>query len=111
MPPTFTTSELVQVPAELRPLLTRFPQSLDNFLDAQGKPPIPEPYESIEVYFDDDVTPAMSFSEGKVSATESTDDPMLISVMVNDEYAYLQAGDVILLNRVSESILDIFEVG
>ena len=106
----FTPEETRRIPSDLRPLMQTYPQTFDNLLEVLGLPPLKEDIRSMDLYFDDDVLPALSFYKGRVSANECADDPQAISVFVNDVCAYLQIQSRVLLNRVGNEFLKVFEV-
>ena len=107
----FTPEETRRIPSDLRPLMQIYPQTFDNLLEALGQPAMQGDINSMDVYFNDDLLPALSFYEGRVSANEASEEPQVLSVFINDECGYLQIQDRVLLNRVGNEFLQVFKVG
>ncbi|MGB8702949.1 MAG: hypothetical protein WCD18_26335 [Thermosynechococcaceae cyanobacterium] len=105
----FTPAETYRIPSDLRPLMQTYPQCFDNLLEVLGQPPFRGEIESMDIYFDDEVLPALSFYNGSVSANSAAEEPQVLTVFVNDECGYLQIHDRVLLNRVGKEFLNVFE--
>jgi hypothetical protein len=110
MPVVFTPEETRRIPSDLRPLMQTYPQSFDNLLEVLGQPPLQGDINSMDVYFNDDLLPALSFYEGRVFANETSEEPQVLSVFINNECGYLQIRNRVLLNRVGNEFLKVFEV-
>jgi hypothetical protein len=106
----FTEEEIEKIPSDLRPLMDRYPLAFDNLLEFFGKPPMAGPFETLELYFDDELRPALTVSNGTIDSSPATRDPICLTLLADDECCYMQIGDHILLNRVTASILQAFEV-
>lgn len=107
---TFTPQETAKVPAHLRPLMAVYPLAFDNLLEVLGHAEIRVPIDSLDIYFDDGVLPALSFSDQRVVAHQAPDDPQVLTVFANDECAYVQIQDRVLLNRIGNEFLSVFEI-
>ena len=105
----FTPAEIAKVPSSLRPLMQEFPLAFDNLLEMLDGKPINEPIRSQDIYFDDELHPAFGLtSDGDLFAGTATETPSIITVFINDECAYVQAGDRILGCRIREDFLSVF---
>jgi hypothetical protein len=102
-PVRFSPAELRQIPAPLHSLLQVYPLAFDNLLEHQHLPPLKGKIRSIDIYFDDYLIPALSLFAGHVTAHPADQEPQVLTVFVNDECAYLQVLDWVLLNRVQET--------
>jgi hypothetical protein len=96
----FNPSEIQRIPTILHPLTQEFPIVFDNYLEYQFSPPLRGKIDAIDLYFDNNLIPAVSLFEGKVTANPDTSQPRALTVFVNDECVYLQVEDMVLLNRV-----------
>jgi hypothetical protein len=110
----FTAQETSKVPAGLRPLMQKYPLAFDNLLDVISKKEIPGTIQSLDIYFDDQLLPALSFSKEQqqvqVMSRVSPDDPKVLTVFANDECGYVQIEDRVLLNRIGDEFLEVFEI-
>ena len=109
-----TKQELEQIrkrlPPRIQALKDKYPQAVYNVSEAWGLKPYPHGYipESIDIYYADDPTGAdISFFEGKLISfdLEPSKDKDVIKMSVDDEWAYIQVGGRVLLNRLGEVIL------
>lgn len=108
----FTAQETSRVPAGLRPLMQQYPLAFDNLLESICKKEIPGTIQSLDIYFDDQLLPALSFSKErvKVASHPSPEDPKVLTVFANDECGYVQIEDRVLLNRIGDEFLEVFEI-
>jgi hypothetical protein len=108
----FTAEETSRVPAGLRPLMQQYPLAFDNLLESIGKKEIPGTIQSLDIYFDDQLLPALSFSKEQVQVAShpSPEDPTVLTVFANDECGYVQIEDKVLLNRIGDEFLEVFEI-
>lgn len=111
----FTAEETSRVPAGLRPLMQQYPLAFDNLLESIGKKEIPGTIQSLDIYFDDQLLPALSFSKEQkqvrvVSHLVSPEEPIVVTVFANDECGYVQIEDRVLLNRIGDEFLEVFEI-
>jgi hypothetical protein len=110
----FTAQETSKVPARLRPLMQQYPLAFDNLLEAFGKKEIAGTIQSLDIYFDDQLLPALSFikeqHEVQVMSRVSPEDPKVLTVFANDECGYVQIEDRVLLNRIGDEFLEVFEI-
>ena len=109
-----TEQELAQIrkrlPLELQALKDKYPQCVYNVSEAWGASPFPHGYipESIEIYYSDDPSGTdIAFQDGKLRNfdLEPSKDKDVIKVSIDDEWAYIQAGGKVLLDRLGEVIL------
>jgi hypothetical protein len=110
----FTAQETSRVPAGLRPLMQQYPLAFDNLLEAFGKKEIAGTIQSLDIYFDDQLLPALSFikehQQVQVVSHSSPEDPKVLTVFANDECGYVQIEDRVLLNRIGDEFLEVFEI-
>ncbi len=106
--------ELAQIrkrlPVEIQALKEKYPQCVYNVSEAWGASPFPHGYipESIDIYYSDNATtPDIAFLDGKLRKFKTTPpkDKDVIKVSIDDEWAYIQAGGKVLLDRLGEVIL------
>ena len=109
-----TERELAQIrkrlPLELQALKDKYPQCVYNVSEAWGASPFPHGYipESVEIYYADDPSGAdIGFFEGKLTVFKLNmpKDKDVIKVSIDCEWAYIQAGGKVLLDRLGEVIL------
>jgi hypothetical protein len=106
----FTPDEVARVPVGLRDDMQRYPLVFDNLLEYLGQPEIRESIRSLDIYFDEGLIPALSFSSNQVFANPAPEEPQALAVFANDECAYVQVRDSVLLNRIGDEFLQVFEV-
>lgn len=106
----FTPEETAKVDSSLHPLMQEYPLVFDNLLEALGKKTIPGQIQSLDIYFDDQLIPALSFAENQVTAHESPEDPKVLTVFANDECGYVQINERVLLNRIGHEFLEVFNL-
>ena len=108
----FTPEEIAKIPANLRPLMQEFPIAFDNLfemLEMLEKGPVKGKIRSQDIYFDDEHRPAFGFtSDGELFADVATETPAIITVFINNECAFVQAGGRILGSRIREDYLAVF---
>ena len=106
--------ELAQIrkrlPKDIQALKDKYPQCVYNTSEAWGAKPFPHGYipESIEIYYSDNPTGTdVAFLDGKLRNfdLEPSKDKDVIKVSIDDEWAYIQAGGKVLLDRLGEVIL------
>ncbi|NJM78051.1 MAG: hypothetical protein HC852_22615 [Acaryochloridaceae cyanobacterium RU_4_10] len=103
MPVTFTAAEIARIPLEIQPLIQEFPLSFDNLFDVINLPPIEEPIISKDIYFDDDLEPAVGLKlNGQVLSSKSTDRPKIITVFANNQCGFVQALGLVLVDRIED---------
>ncbi len=109
-----TKQELEQIrkrlPLHIQAYKDKYPQCVYNTSEAWGAKPFPHGYipESIDIYYADDPTGAdIGFFEGKLTVLKlnTPKDKDVIKVSIDGEWAYIQAGGEVLLNRLGEVIL------
>lgn len=99
-----------RLPKDLQAYKDKYPQCVYNVSEAWGASPFPHGYvpESVDIYYADDPTGAdISFLEGKLIAFKlhTPKDKDVIKLSIDDEWAYIQAGGKVLLDRLGEVIL------
>ncbi|MDJ0534762.1 MAG: hypothetical protein QNJ70_20155 [Xenococcaceae cyanobacterium MO_207.B15] len=106
--------ELAQIrkrlPLEIQALKDKYPQCVYNTSEAWGASPFPHGYipESISIYYSDNPGGTdIAFQDGKLRNfdLEPSKDKDVIKVSIDDEWAYIQAGGKVLLDRLGEVIL------
>ncbi len=109
-----TKQELEQIrkrlPLHIQAYKDKYPQCVYNTSEAWGAKPFPHGYipESIEIYYSDNPSGTdIAFQEGKLRKFKTTmsKDKDVIKVSIDDEWAYIQAGGKVLLDRLGEVIL------
>ncbi len=109
-----TERELAQIrrrlPRDIQALKDKYPQSVYNVSEAWGASPFPHGYipESISIYYSDDPSGTdIAFQNGKLRNfdLEPSKDKDVIKVSIDDEWAYIQVGGKVLLDRLGEVIL------
>jgi hypothetical protein len=98
-PVHFTNEEIARIPSQLHPLMQKYPIAFDNFLENQYLSPLRGQIQSIDLYFDNGLIPALSLFEGKIKANPDTLDPQVLTVFANDQCVYIQINSQVLLNR------------
>jgi hypothetical protein len=106
----FTAEEIAKIPAGLRPLMQEYPLVFDNLLEVLGQQGIVGQIKTLDIYFDDQLLPALSFSKEQVIANVAPEEPKVLTVFANDECGYVQIKDRVLLNRIGNEFLDVFEI-
>jgi hypothetical protein len=106
----FTPDEVARVPVGLRDDMQRYPLPFDNLLEFLGRGEIKGSIELLDIYFDNGLIPALSFSAKQVFANPAPEEPQVLTVFANDECAYVQVRDSVLLNRIGDEFLQVFEV-
>ncbi len=109
-----TEQELAQIrkrlPLELQALKDKYPQCVYNTSEAWGASPFPHGYipEEISIYYSDDTNGSdITYRDGKIAVFKlnKPKDKDVIKVSIDDEWAYIQAGGKVLLDRLGEVIL------
>ncbi len=109
-----TKQELEQIrkrlPLHIQALKDKYPQCVYNTSEAWGAKPFSHGYipESIDIYYSDNTRGSdISFIEGKLTVFKlnTPKDKDVIKVSIDDEWAYIQAGGKVLLDRLGEVIL------
>ena len=111
-----TERELAQIrrrlPRDIQALKDKYPQAVYNTSEAWGAKPFPHGYvpESISIFYTDDPSgrgPDISFYEGNLISfnLEPSKDNDVIKVSIDAEWAYIQVGRKVLLNRLGGVIL------
>lgn len=109
-----TERELEQIrrrlPKEIQAYKDKYPQCVYNVSEAWGASPFPHGHipECIDIYYGDDPSGSdISFIEGKLTVFKLNipKDKDVIKVSIDDEWAYIQAGGKVLLDRLGEVIL------
>ncbi len=106
----FTADEMSKVHPSLHPMMQEYPLVFDNLLEALGKQSIPGQIQSLDIYFDDHLIPALSFTKDAVMAHPANDEPKVLTVFANDECGYVQINERVLLNRIGNEFLEVFEI-
>ncbi len=99
-----------RLPEDIQAYKDKYPQSVYNVSEAWGASPFPHGHipESIEIYYGDDPdTTDIAFLDGKLRKFKTTmpKDKDVIKVSIDDEWAYIQVGGKVLLDRLGEVIL------
>ena len=109
-----TERELEQIrrrlPRDIQAYKDKYPQAVYNVSEAWGASPFPHGYipESISIYYSDDPSGTdIAFQNGKLRNfdLEPSKDKDVIKVSIDDEWAYIQVGGKVLLDRLGEVIL------
>ncbi len=109
-----TERELAQIrkrlPRDIQAYKDKYPQAVYNTSEAWGASPFPHGYvpEEISIYYSDNATRSdITFREGKIVVLKITTpkDKDVIKVSIDDEWAYIQVGRKVLLDRLGEVIL------
>jgi hypothetical protein len=94
--------------------MPKYPLAYDNLLDLISKKQIPGTIKSLYIYFDDQILQALSFikeqQQVQVTSRVSPEDPKVLTVFANDECGYVQIEDKVLLNRIGDEFLEVFEI-
>jgi hypothetical protein len=99
----YTPEEVSRIPVELHPLMQQFPISFDNLFEIIDLGVIDEPIHSKDIYFDDELQPAIGLrADGEVLATESTEQPKVITVFVNNKCVFVQVLGQVLADRIQD---------
>ncbi len=109
-----TERELAQIrrrlPRDIQAYKDKYPQCVYNTSEAWGASPFPHGYvpEEISIYYSDNTNGSdITFREGKIVVFKinSPKDKDVIKVSIDDEWAYIQVGGKVLLDRLGEVIL------
>ena len=110
--------ELAQIrkrlPPDIQALKDKYPQCVYNTSEAWGASPFPHGYvpEEISIYYSDNTNGSDStYRDGKITVfkLDKPKDKNVTKVSIDDEWAYIQAGGKVLLDRLGGVILpDIF---
>ena len=99
-----------RLPEDIQAYKDKYPQSVYNVSEAWGASPFPHGHipECIDIYYADDPAGSdISFIEGKLTVfkLDKAKDKDVIKVSIDDEWAYIQVGGKVLLDRLGEVIL------
>ncbi len=109
-----TERELAQIrerlPKDIQAYKDKYPQCVYNVSEAWGASPFPHGYvpEHISIYYSDNPRGSdIAFWNGKLRNfnLKPSKDKDVIKVSIDDEWAYIQAGGKVLLDRLGEVIL------
>ncbi len=99
-----------RLPPKIQAYKDKYPQAVYSVAEAWGLEPYPHGYvpESISIYYADDPRGAdILFLNGELLSFRLTapKDKDVIKVSIDDEWAYIQVGREVLLDRLGEVIL------
>ena len=109
-----TERELEQIrrrlPRDIQAYKDKYPQAVYNVSEAWGASPFPHGYipDEISIYYADSPNGSdIKFRDGKIVVfkTNMPKDKDVIKVSIDDEWAYIQVGGKVLLERLGEVIL------
>ncbi len=109
-----TERELEQIrrrlPTDIQAYKDKYPQAVYNVSEAWGASPFPHGYipDEISIYYGDSPNGSdLTFRDGKIVVfkTNMPEDKDVIKVSIDDEWAYIQVGGKVLLDRLGEVIL------
>ncbi len=99
-----------RLPPKIQAYKDKYPQAVYSVAEAWGLKPYPHGYvpESIDIYYADDPRGTdIAFFEGKLISFKlrPPKDKDVIKMSIDDEWAYIQVGGEVLLDRLGEVIL------
>ena len=106
----YELQQITKLPPDIQALKDKYPLTVYNVAEAWGLKPLPHGYvpEYIGIYYGDDPRGEdVCFINGKLEDFEmrEPEEVNVTKVSIDDEWAYIQVGKRVLLDRLGEAIL------
>ncbi|WP_375491816.1 hypothetical protein [uncultured Nostoc sp.] len=101
---------LSKLPLDIASLVNNYRTDILNAAEFWGEPPFPENHVAkfIEIYYDDAESPHIFIVNGELkdyNVTNLPDNTKSISVLIDDQWAYIQIEGDVILNRLGGVVL------